>query len=129
MKNLLLMAAALTLSGAALAQDKMPTQSGSTPQDTTMPDPATDAPANTGTMQNDPAVAQPAPTDPSQPMQQGTDSGTMPMQTPDSGNVSNGSMAGMQPGMASGSYPRCSRTVTDRCTQVAGRTSRARRRR
>ncbi len=137
MKKLMLMAAALSLSGAALAQDATPmrpgtAQSGTTPQDTTMPDPATNAPADTGTMQpmqNDPAMAQPMQTNPGQSMQPGTNNGTMPMQTPKSGSMSNGSMSGMQPGMASGEYPRCSRTVTDRCTQVASGTPRARRRR
>lgn len=131
MKKLMLMAAALSLSGAALAQDAKPMESGSTPQDTTMPDPATNAPADTGTMQpmqNDPATAQPMQTEPNQPMQQGTN-GSMPMQTPNSGSMSNGSMSNMQPAMAAGDYPRCSRTVTDRCTQVASGTPRARRRR
>lgn len=152
MKKLMLMATALTLSGAALAQNTTAPKTND-PQGTTMPDPAADAPADAGTMQgmqNDPAMQQPTQIDSTQPMQQpmqqpttssGTmstqgNSGNMPqgnmpqgnMSQGNMSNMSNGNMAGMQPGMASGTYPRCSATVTDRCMQVAG-SSRSRRRR
>lgn len=132
MKKLMLMAAAMTFSGAAIAQVAPAPQPA---PDAAMPDPATNAPADTGTMQemqNDPAMTQPTQTQSAQPMQAPM---AQPMQQPmgNSGNMATqgsmpgGSMSGMmQSGAATGDYPRCSRTVTDRCTQM-GAPSRRRR--
>lgn len=122
MRSIVLMAAALTLSSAAVAQiTPTPTPRTGDPQ-TALPDPATNAPADSGTMQemqNDPAVQTPPQTEtaiPMQPTAQPATPGTMPIQAPAMRN-----MAGMQPQASTGTYPRCSRTVTDRCTQIGAR--------
>lgn len=119
MKSLMILAAAMTLGGAALAQDT--TTTTTTPDtveqpaaDPGMPNPATTAPADQG-MQTQ--------TQPMAPTQQ-------PMQDP--AMSQQGTMArptGMMPAPTTGEYPRCSRTVTDRCIQVPGASSRPRRRR
>lgn len=134
MKRLMLMAAAMTLGTAGLAQDTTGTTQPTQPIPPTtapMPDPATAAPADAGTMQsmqNDPAMTQPPQVDLAQPAappamtQPMTNDGNMATQAAP-GTMSNMS-AMMQPRAATGPYPRCSRAVTDRCTQIRGRAPR-----
>lgn len=129
MKTLMILAAAMTFGGAAFAQDATTTntQNSQTAPDTSMSD----------DMQTDPAMSQPTQTDSAQPTpapmpnpQPMTNEGNMSTQGSmpapmSSGNMSNSGM--MQPRAATGEYPRCSRTVTDRCTQIAAPSSRRRR--
>lgn len=135
----MMFAAAIMLSGAALAQ------STSTGTQSTTGQSMQTQPMQTQPMQTQPMQTQPAPMDQSsQPMpstQPAPDTtmsdpnaqapaGTMaePQTQPmmDSGNMAtqgtaapmNGNMAGMaMPAATTGAYPRCSRTVTDRCIQ------------
>lgn len=128
MKTLMILAAAMSLGAASFAQDATTTNTQTAPDtsDTSMSD----------DMQTDPAMSQPTQTDSAQPMTAPM-SGSQPMSTDSnmstqgsmsapmsSGNMSNAGM--MQPQAASGDYPRCSRTVTDRCTQIAMPTRRRR---
>lgn len=133
MKTFLIAAAALSLGGVAVAQNTTqpaPPATGTTPTQTdTTVDPATNAPVDQPMSQQQPTMdpsMQPAPQQPmADPSMQPS---TQPMSQGQTGSMSTGNMQGMA--MASpptGEYPRCSRTVTDRCTQVA-RSSRPRRR-
>ena len=135
MKTILIAAAALTLGGAAIAQNT--TGSGQT-----------QGQSGSGTMQSDQNMNSSTQGSMSQGnMSQGTGSqGTMsqgnmsqgnmsqgnmqqpigqPMgQSTNSGNMSN--MGAMNSGMSTANYPRCSRTVTDRCMQGPARGARRR---
>lgn len=125
MKSLMILAAAMTLGGAALAQDT--TTTTTTPDtveqpaaDPGMPNPATTAPADQGMQTQTQPMAptqDPAMQDPAMSQQ-----GTMSQQGA-------AQPSGMMPAPTTGEYPRCSRTVTDRCIQVPGASSRPRRRR
>lgn len=143
MKNFLIAAAALSLGGAAIAQSTTqptPPATGTTPtQGDSMVDPATNAPVDQPMSQQQPMndtssqpMSQQPTMDPSMqpaPQQPMADPSTQPMSQGQTGSMSTGNMQGMaMSSPPTGEYPRCSRTVTDRCTQVAGN-SRPRRRR
>jgi len=123
MKIFLIAATALAMGGTAIAQDTMGSTKGSTSGSTTstQPDPS---------MQSDPSMQTDPSSQGSTPQQQPMNNGNMSNDNMSNGSMPQGNMSnGMASQGASGSYPRCSRTVTDHCMQGGAASSRPRKRR
>lgn len=136
MKIMLIAAAALTLGSAAIAQNTP--SSGSTTGSGQMQPDRSDTTTTQPMESSTQGTAQPTDTqqqpmgDTSQPMSQpmGQQTGQPMAQPMNNGNMSNGNMSNMgamASGTPTGEYPRCSRTVTDRCIQGPARSARRRR--
>ena len=122
MRNILLAAAALTFGGAAIAQDASQTTTAQ-PSGQTVDDQSQATGPQGVTQQNtDPNGQAAAPAGTNQGVQGDTSSGM-------AAEPAAGQQAAFTPQAATGTYPPCSRTVTDSCVQTYERGVRRSRRR
>ena len=132
MQKSLILIASLALGGAAVAQDMPASNGGTAPTgtDATMPNQSmtpgqsTQTPAETGSTPSESSQT-PSAQAPDSTMSPGTSGSTMPSGGMSSGSMSSGSMSSGSGGsqMAAtdtSNYPKCSRTVTDKCVQAGG---------